>query len=322
MKLKQKFYDPYRDGVTQSLLSMWLECRQKALYCLQGYTPKGVSASMTQGTVGHGVLQFVYEAMSQGKLKGPPNAAYVSKVIDKVEKIWKAENPRASRQALQDLELAGLHAMHLLPIYFDYWKDDFKKLVWLSLEMDFKVPLPVKNGKIVPVRGKMDGVFKRSGVWLFETKFKGMINEGNILDTLSLDLQVNLYLWALYTLHGIQPSGVLYNVVRRPGLSQGKKETFAKFCTRLAKDINNRPDWYFYRFEVSTDKDDMRKWTAEFEPMMEEFLAWWEGLSGHYRTSNACVSKYGRCWGLSPCAENNFHNLTKRKTVFRELEDL
>lgn len=319
--MKAEFYNPYRDGITQSLLATWMECRQKARYYLQGYVSKSVPLSIITGTVGHGALYHVYEGVRTGKYRSAPSRPQLNAIVALVEKTWLKENPSASKQMLQDLELATLYVECLLPAYFDYWSADFKKLQWSKLEGDFKVGLKCKRGT-VPVRGRMDGAFRRAGLWLFETKFKSMINEADIIDTLSLDLQVHLYLWALQNLHKLNPSGTLYNVVRRPGLILGKTESLPQYAKRIEKDIAKRPDWYFYRYEVIADKAEMDKWYKKFVGMVEEFLDWWEGKAAHYDNPGSCITKYGRCWGLTPCVENNYHNLTKRKTVFRELEDV
>lgn len=319
---KKVFYLPERDGISQTLLGKWLACRQLARYDLQGWTSKFTPASMIQGTIGHAILQHIYEAHRTKAMGAVPSKEQFKKTINGVEKIWLAENPRPSRQMLQDLEFALLFAEILLPIYFDYWKEDFKKLAWEKLEGEFKIPFQLKDGRKTFIRGKMDGVFKRNGLWLFESKFKSRIEEEDIIEVLAIDLQVMLYLWALGKGYALTPSGVLYNVVRRPGLKLGKAETLPQLGKRLEKDILKRTDFYFYRFEVATDKDDIAKWTLEFEQMVKDFMDWWENKVGHYKnTPNSCITKYGRCQFLSACVNNEYHNLTKRSTVFKELED-
>jgi len=221
--MKAPFYDPERDGITQTLLSNWLECRQKARYILEGWTPKRVSLSMINGTIGHAVLQYVYEAHRAAELSAVPSIQEIKKVVAKVEKIWKDENPKASKDAFQDLEMSLMFAEVVLPIYFDYWKEDYKKIQWESLEGSFKIPYVLNDGRTTFIRGKMDGVFKRGAgaSWLFESKFKSLIVEADIVDCLALDIQVMLYLWALETQRKISPAGVYYNIVRRPGLKLG-----------------------------------------------------------------------------------------------------
>jgi len=315
------FYDPERDGISQSLLGKWLNCRQISRWDLTGWTPKRVSLAMTNGTIGHAILQRVYDAHRKNKAGTILTKPGFKKTINLVEKIWLAENPRPTRQVLQDLEFALLFAEILLPIYFDYWKEDFKKLKWVALENEFKIPYQTKDGRKTFIRGKMDGVFRRAGLWLFESKFKSMINEVNIIDTLSIDLQVLLYLWALGKGYKLTPSGVLYNVIRRPGLKLGKG-TLPQLGKRIEKDILKRQEFYFFRFEVATDKSDIAKWSIKFEAMITDFLDWWEGKVGHYDNSNSCITKYGRCAFLGACAEDQFHTLMKRPKVFRELEDV
>lgn len=320
---KPVFYDPKRDGISQSVLGKWLCCRQLSRWDLTGWSPKGVSLAMTNGTIGHAVLQYVYEGQRKKEIGAVPSSQRLKNIIKLVEKIWLKENPRANKDMLQDLEFALLNAEVVLPIYFDYWKDDHKKILWEKLEGEFKIPYQTKDGRSTFIRGKMDGVFKRNGLWLFETKFKSMINDEDILDTLSIDLQVCLYIWALEKGYKLCPSGVLYNVVRRPGLKIGASESLPAFGQRIAKDISKRPEFYFFRFEVATEKSDIAKWLLEFEPMVVDFLNWWEGKVGHYKnTPNSCITKYGRCRFLNACVNGDMHSLQKREKVFSELEEV
>ena len=315
------FYSPERDGVSQSLLGKWMACRQIARLDLQGWSSKTTPAAMLQGTIGHAVLQHVYEGQRKKEIGEIPSTEQFSKILKLVEKMWRAENPRISSTTAQDLEMALLLMRVTLPLYFEYWRKDDKKLIWEKLEGEFKIPFSLKDGRKTFIRGKMDGVFKRSGLWLFETKFKGMINEGDILSTLNIDLQVMLYLWALSKVHKVSPSGVLYNVVRRPGLKLGKKETLPQLGKRIEKDIHKRPEFYFFRFEVAMDKDDIKKWEFEFEQMVADFLDWWSGKSGHYKNTGNCITKYGRCQFLQVCSAGQYFNLVKRKRVFKELDE-
>lgn len=318
---KSSFYDYARDGVTQSLLSIFLECRRKAEMVLEGWTPRGTPLAMTHGTVGHGVLQLVYEDNRLGKLKGAPSTSYLNKVVGKVEKMWLEENKKPTKQMLQDLELSLMYAQAVLPSYFDFWKDDFKKLTWEKVEGAFKLPFQLSDGRKTFIRGKMDGVFKRNGLWLFETKFKSMINEGDIAEALPLDMQVLMYLQALKEIYDHNPSGVLYNVVRRPGLQLKKSESLSAFSKRVSKDVEKRPEWYFYRFEVAITKSDLEKWATCFKGLMKDFMDWRDGKVSTYPRSGACHSKYGRCWGLTPCVTGSYDTLVKREKVFNELEE-
>lgn len=326
IKLKKKtkaFYDYSRDGVTQGLLAMWMECRQKARWFLQGYGSKFTSLALTYGTVGHGVLEQAYEHFRTGKNEGAPSKAKVRKYLGKVEKQWKLENPKPTKMMLQDLETSLAFAEVILPVYFKYWGSDFKKKKWKKIEGSFKIPITLPDGRKLFVRGKMDGMFRVKGLWLFESKFKSMLNENDIIDTLSLDLQVKLYLWAMWKLYGHIdiPSGVLYNIIRRFNLKQRQNENLLQFSKRCAEDLNSRPEWYFYRYEVATLKKDLEEFEQELVGMLTDFCDWWDGKTPHYRNPGSCIMKYGRCWGLTACVEKSPKSLNKRSVVFRELED-
>jgi hypothetical protein len=272
--------------------------------------------ALTYGTIGHGVLEHAYENFRIGKNEGAPSQQQVKKYLSIVEKQWKAENFRPTKYMLQDLETALAFAEVILPEYFEYWRDDFKKKKWQKIEGTFNIPF-----EDTCLRGKMDGMFKTQGMWLFESKFKSMINEGDIVDTLSLDLQVRMYLYALWKKYGVMPSGVLYNVVRRFNLKQKKDESLQQFAKRCLIDLRDRPDWYFYRFEVVVTKKDMLEFEQELIGMVKEFCQWCDGEIPHYKNPHSCLGKYGRCQYLDACANGNLGGLAKRKVVYRELED-
>ena len=321
LKMKsKKFYDYRRDGITQGLLVMWMECRQKAKLFLDGYSRKGTSLALTYGSIGHGVLEHAYENFRKGKNTGAPSKRQLKKYLELVEKQWKLENPRVNKYALEDLQTSLAFAEVILPVYFEYWKEDFKKKDWQKIEGKFKVPLVLPDGRETFMRGMMDGMYKKGGMWLFETKFKSQINEGDIVDCLPFDIQVLLYIWALWKTYGKVPKGVLYNVVRRFGLKRKKTESLQQFANRCAEDLKARPEWYFYRFEVAITAEDMKEFEIELQGMIKEFMDWFDGESWHYKNPHSCVGKYGRCWCLEACSSKNFHLLNKRKTVFRELE--
>jgi hypothetical protein len=195
------------------------------------------------------------------------------------------------------------------PHYVNYWnKHQRKGRTSLLQEHPFDVPYRTKSGRMVRLRGKMDGVFLQSsqlpgcagslpatgcagslpatgcagslpatgcagslpatgvkegqgrpdvkgedGLWLFETKTKGLIDEEQLQRQLTFDNQTMLYLVALDWLNhhdedgvglpapqyrwGAPLHGVCYNVVRRP-LSGGKgtivrrKQTKGRACSK------------------------------------------------------------------------------------------
>lgn len=334
VKLDPKFYDPERDGVTYSVLETFRACREKARLGLRGLTSTKVSPSMVFGTIAHAVLQGVYDDLRHRRIpRAIPSPGYVKKVLEATETEWKLENPRAGAETIQNLEFSMALADAVIPRYFKYWADDFAQVRWLEIEKEFRIPVTIN----VPgfrkvktfVRGKMDGNYVTTpppptppALWLFETKTKSHITEEIIADLLPHELQVGIYIWAMTHLHKRLPTGVRYNIIRRPGLRQRQAETMVQFAQRCAEDVSIRPDWYFVRLDMEINQKDQDKFKGEFDDLLEDFLGWWYGYHGHYKNSGQCENKYGVCPFLAVCGRKDYIGLYKRETVFRELEEV
>ena len=317
-------YDPERDGITVALLSRFRDCRESAELYAQGWAQRGTSLAMTYGSISHGVLELVYRDIQLKKLRKLPSLQETKKYIRKVEVLWEKDNPKADVKTLEFKEFSFLLAEATLPVYFEYWFKDIKEMTWLALEQVFKVPYKLSQFgfKDTYLYGKMDGVFKSNGIWLLETKTKGRIDEGSLVDTLPLNFQNNFYLSALRRMHKVKPSGVKYNIIRRTGFEQKKKESIVQFAKRCAADVRARPEFYFIRYEIGIDKAELDAFDIELENQIVEFMQWWTGKLKHYRNPNQCETKYGRCWALGICSNGNMKQYEKRKEVFRELEEI
>ncbi len=318
----KEFYSYKRDGITQSLLGTFLTCRQKAYWQLQGWTQPHASGGLTYGTIIHYVLEQIYGRVESGQYKKPPQMKTILQELRNAEKIWRIENPRPTRYALENLETSLLIAEATLPVYFDYWKkEDFSQIKWRALEQQFAIPYSVPDGRTTIIRGKKDGVFGNPSLKLFETKTKSMFNEDDLVDTLWFELQVNLYTWALKQIYKRNPDGVLYNIIRRSGLRRNQKETLPVFAKRVGDDIAKRPEFYFVRMEIKCPPAQMIKFDKELQAMVIDFMDWWDAKETKtYKNTHQCIDKYGRCQFLELCSDNNFTRFTKRKQVFNELE--
>lgn len=325
--MQNSFYEMDRDGVTQSLISMWLSCRQKAKFYLQGWESKYAKEALIDGNIGHAVLEYAYLDVKVGKLKSPPDENKIRKYTDIVEAMWRKEHNQIDSKARAMIDKALAVMEVLLPIYFDYWKDDFKKKQWLSLEEKWKMSLPVVglDGKkvLIPLRGKKDGTFMGTkGTWLFETKFKAMIDEGGISETLNFETQVMLYLLETWgSTSSPVPRGCLYNIIRRTALRMNKSETVVQYAKRVKKDVEKRPEFYFIRMESPTSAKELLAFKIELTGLLTDMWNWWKGLSPHYKNTYECIGKYGKCLYLPVCGREEYGQLVKRKVVFKELED-
>src|SRR6266540_485617 len=308
------FYDPVRDGVTFSLLSTFRDCREKARLYLQGWTARKSWLATTFGGIVHEIFQIVYTAIRKKELTTFPTDTYITDVVTSVVERWRLENPRADAETLQDVEMTMLMCIGVVPMYFRYWFKDFQELQWEALESEFRVPMAVRSFVMRQpmqtfLRGKIDGIFKhkkKSGRRMLETKTKSRIDAGVIADILPHELQVNIYMKASKMKTGENPTGILYNIIRRPQLRQKQTETLAQFAARLVNDVKARPDFYFIRMEMDVDKDDLDKNDGEITDIITDFLDWWYGRTGHYKNSGHCENKYGTCPMLAICAHGDY----------------
>jgi hypothetical protein len=157
---------------------------------------------------------------------------------------------------------------------------------------------------------------------LFETKTRGRINDDTTSAVLPHEMQVNIYLGAILDMEGEYPSGVLYNIIRRPQLRLKKGEDLKQFSKRIADDVAARPDFYFIRLQMGMSKQEIDAAKQDLEGIMAEFLAWWNGDLPHYRNSDHCENKYGVCQFLKKCSNGDTTGLYRRGKVFMELEEM
>lgn len=319
-----KFYDMERDGVTQSLVAMWLACREQARLYLEGWDSRYVSPALVFGSIMHGALEQAYLEVQSGKLRSAPSRKTAGEYVDRVEKQWRRENLSPTKDTLEVLEESLALTERIIPIYFDFWSNDFKTKKWLSLEENFNMPVKLESGKVIPVKGKRDGTFQtKSGIWLFETKTKSMVNEGDLMETLSFETQIMLYMKSMWkqSVDGAPPRGTLYNIIRKTALKRKVEEDVVQFADRVEADMLARPDFYFIRIESPVTRQELIDFWKQFASILEEMHLWHTGKLANYKTTGQCINKYGKCKFLPVCSRGEHGGLYKRKTVFKELEE-
>ena len=280
-------------GCTQSLLSAFLCCRERfRIKYVIGLQPEwGFSKVLEFGNCWH--LCEEHFAAGDDWLK--PLTTYCKELC--------------SRYKLQqeDIEKWFNVIKRMFPVYCDHWKKhpDVKKRTPLMQEEVFHVPYTLPSGRVVWLKGKFDSVdlidahssdgFKYpKGIWLQEDKTKGDIDEQDILQRLSFDIQTMLYLIALqlmgeengdWGIEGCKIVGVRYNVIRRPfsggrgsiKLKEGK-ETKEEFYERFMTDyVNAEPEYWFSRWKSTVSQADIEQFKQEFlNPILEELCDWYD----------------------------------------------
>ena len=336
-KIKGWSFD--KDGVSQGFIHYFLACREQTrLAYKELWTSHYEPLFREFGSCYHWLLGQIY-----GKHKIPQNALAVKRMIDQYDVLWKKENPRPNQARLNQQDLVYGLAEEVLPAYLKRYDGDFggkykmgynvvRPVKWIASEKMWKVKYKLPFGIGIPaisevlIRGRFDQVFedKKNKLWLFETKCLSVIQEDNIVDTLPEDIQCLLYLLAIKLIYKRKPAGVLYNIVRRPGLRQGKDETLKDLLGRVKKDVNrpNRQDHYFKRIEMAIDWSEIEAWQEKFlNVILMEIRNWDIGEVQHWQNPDALTSKYGRCTLFDLVVKGDKSKYYHRKTVFNELQD-
>ena len=168
-------------------------------------------------------------------------------------------------------------------------------------EWQFELPVRTPTGRNSPARriaGKIDDIVEIDGRnWIVEYKTASKL-DGSYFDRLYVDSQITMYMYAAERM-GFKPAGVIYRVIRKPGLRRGVREALEQYLGRLEADISARPDFYFEERQLYRSTDDLEDF--------ERQIYWETRLAGElyrkgqcWKHSTAC-SMYGRCEYLPLC---------------------
>jgi hypothetical protein len=319
-------YDPRKDGVSQSMLQTYIDCRQKAyLNIIKGWSPKGASYPLIYGDISHGALERALRMVMVGKFKKVNQILQsVDQFVTEAHAAWLEANPNAETAAKDMAEESKAILRQLLPVYWMKWGKKDLETEWTKVETVFKVPLKMADGTEVPLVGKYDGVYTRNGKsCLFETKNKSRWSD-QLIDLLPLDLQLGTYLTALSLIEKKEPSLVTYNILRRPSERRKKDETLLGFASRIAENARKDDEHFFVRFPIELTTDEKTVHKKRIQLLVQEFYTWWleacEFEKGDVRwNSNHCENKYGTCQNLRICSRNDFTGHEVKSAAHPEL---
>ena len=298
---------PDIDGITFSLLSRFLQCRERfRLRTVYGYKEEiGFEPKMEYGSMWHEGEEAV---AAHGDWRQAIKA-YSNKLL---------ETYGGSEEQIHNWTSICLTQFQ---IYVNHYSKDrsLKTRTPLLEEVSFKVPILLPSGRSVFLRGKFDCVFlqkssassKSPTIWLQENKTKGEIDEEGIGATLQMNLQAMIYQVALrqlaryseetiskyqsnhpqfcdslqqYAQNKMKIEGTLYNVVRRPlsdryAIRQKKSETTRQFHSRLGEEIQANPKKYFLQWKAVISEKKIEEFqTKVLYPLLEQLCDWWEWI--------------------------------------------
>lgn len=324
-RLKKKEWEPYsiERGVSQSMILRWMRCTQECKYYCDGWRQPVVRVAPWFGDFWHDISRIMYDAFRKGEFKGAPNEDVREKILAEATKtLMKTAKGCGNPDAMQDAEIMVIWAEALLPGYCEHWADDFKPGVWFGLESKFDVMwegyrIKGRRDGLKWVKPKAKGTGRKKGLWLLESKTKGKIEEGTLMDSLDFDFQNEFYLTGseveMAGEHEIK--GVIYNIVRRPNQKVGKKDkTLKDYGARIAVDVEERPDHYFKRFECPYSKKERDRFKADLLVKLQQFEKWLNGDLPTFRNEGSCATVW-RCDYLQACATCSMKGYIQAKDI-------
>ena len=248
-------------GISYSSLARFLNCRERyRIYSVEGMKPVDTTDSLDFGTIFHKLLEWKAQGLKNLK----------PKLLQWCRDLGKKDT----------YILLAEQAYLVYEFYCSVWEGNDVSRKYIMHEQDFEVEVPLGTHAPVRLIGRIDEAFMENGkLWLQENKTKSRIDP-NIAETLPFDLQTQIYIYALsksYPQYKFE--GVLYNIIRKPELRRGVKETEVQFLNRIKKDIESREEHYFIRHRVEftqKDIDDFVKQTLV--PNLIQLRLWWESI--------------------------------------------
>ncbi len=311
-KRKWAPYDPRVNGVSYTMLSTFLTCREKCRLKIAGWKSKSTGLALIMGDLCHKTAAFYRILIKDKKIKTVITKEEVLGLVKLAEEKWHEQNSRADARTLENFELAAGYCRALMPMWVAHYKRDPFKRVWINVEDYFNVPIKITDKLTIPIIGLQDGVFTKSKLLrLNEIKTKSRFNPIVHSDTIHFRMQNMMYLIALWIGHKRLPHGIEYEVIRRPGLRRKTTESFEQYMKRCEDDVRDRPEWYFWRFNVMVDEDELEAALKELKGLIHEFYLWWRGDLAHYKNTEQCEQMWGACEYLGICSSNDTSQLYK-----------
>lgn len=258
-------------GISKSLLSTWLHCHRAFRYQVHEELAMKPNIKLLIGTYGHKAIEMMRKT---GSFRMPviKEGLYVKKVIQAILRVT-------------------------VPSYFDYWSKEEKTLIKSSEEI-----FDVKCVDL-RLRGRVDAGQNVEGEEiLMDTKFKGRVDDENILKTIPNNID------GLFYCNALGKKKFIIDVVKFPQLKEGTVPDEEK----LAKAITADPAGFFKRFLTTYSIKDI-------EVFRKELIGYSEDMEHECLYSR----NYTSCWHcdyVQYCTLGDKSGLIKQKP-FSELED-
>ncbi len=306
--------------LTNSRLRCARECPRKHQFRYEiGLRPSRVGSALRLGSAVHVGL----EALALGRTMDEAAAAATSSYELLPE--WCKGAEQVEDWMVERETVAAMIAGHS-------WRWGGDGIEHVCAEQAFDMPIVnPETGASTPtwrLAGKIDAIVRlpdgRMAVKENKTTGDAIDPEADYWKRLRIDSQISTY-WLAATHLGHRIETVLYDVIRKPGISPRRltkaeagawdgtwfgqpfdhgapeRETPAMYGARLLADMGERPDFYFARREIPRLESDIEEFRSELWEQAADLRE--RRRSGRwYRNSNACIG-FGRCEYIDLCSD-------------------
>ena len=314
-EIKYPEYSIYKQGVTQSILSR-LDCPMKLKLYLNGFVKKDKIKNVGFGSAFHDLLAFIYNYYME--CDTDMNNKLLNKFVNSLIKKYFYNYDD------KDREIYKIKLKFAIRFYMQIFNRDWIISNLHKPEREFDV---IDNNG-VRRRGKIDMELEddKKRLWLMEHKTMGRINEGQLMNHLSINFQNYYYLSTREIETGKKFSGMVYNIIRNTRMKPKKDETLSEWERRIRKDYRRRPYHYFKRYKIKLVNDrkskkgqrELDRFNFELNQMFNTLMYYVNNKIDYKNTFN-CVKLYS-CEYLEACKSNSL-NLYKQENLFSELDN-
>ena len=324
------FFRLERDGLTQGALMRWMLCPEKCrLSLLNGLGMAYRKDAIEFGNIVHFNLELVYGWY--GDNIAMHRTVSMQEILGFSEHMLRKQEMIAYGQVMSDADNKAMQsnyrvAAEILALYYQRYPGDFLTKEWVMLEKELATPYNTTIDGIdctFPLRGKVDGLLRQSrgskGLWLFDTKTKGSIDEPSIVPRLGYDFQMGFYMYLIKMIYNEQVDGLIYSLIKRPGLRQKVSETVDEYAKRCGLDAYNAPDDYFKRIECIWTPIDTVRFEEEMHTVINSFVRWYIHGEPNYRNSANCHNGLWKCEFIPTCSAGDIDTLKINDRPYPEL---
>lgn len=296
------------NGITQSIIQDWMKCDQMLYFTLNRWHKKSKIKKTSFGIAGHFFLEAIYNYLNIATF----NDKNLNKILNNSINFYFEENEESltNYMSSQDVEIMKFQLTILLKCYVQKYRAELYNLKNSVQEKQFNY----KFHNFL-LRGKIDRlVIQNKKVFIFDHKFMSRIgNDEELIALLSHDFQTKFYLYVVSKLYpDYEIGGLIYSIIRKSSIKPKKEtkkkpaETILEFFSRISKDINDQPNYYFKRFTIKYTPRELK----HFEKQLTMKLASIYNLlcSGQNKEAmqreTQCQTYYGKCDFLNGCNRN------------------